>query len=213
MLIAYIILATLLLPITSSTKSERHALVDLYRSAHGEGWRRSDNWITSKNICTWYGVTCSNTTSRIIQFSLYDNLLEGTIPDSLSALTELKYFALSTNKLRGPIPPSLHFANCEYFDLRYNFLNSSFPPGLANMTKITHLVLANNAFTDNGGLDSIVKDMRHLSYFDVRSNQLLGVAPASLCTKNLTFCGLVNPKYHTNAFSTIPNCLQSKCII
>jgi hypothetical protein len=31
---------------------------------------------------------------------------------------------------------------------------------------------------------------------------------------NLSFCGLVNPKYHTNNFNTpIASCLTKKCIV
>ena len=209
-------------PLNPSSE-ERQALIDLYHEAGGKSWRRSDNWLSSQSICTWYGVTCSNDTSssssgnqRVVQFSLYDNLLEGTIPSTLGALTEVNYFALSTNKLSGNIPISLGstFTKCEYFDLRYNLLNGSFPPGMSNMTKLTHLIMANNEFTDDGGLANIVQKMHRLNYIDVRSNQLSGSAPESLCSLNdVSYCGLVDPKYHTNHFDSIPSCLQSICVV
>lgn len=208
------------LPPSKERSEERQALVDLYHQAGGKSWRRSDNWLSSQSICTWYGVTCSNNTAtgqqHVVQFSLYDNLLEGTIPSSLGALSEVNYFALSTNKLSGNIPLTLGstFTKCKYFDVRYNFLNGSFPPGMSNMTKLTHLVFANNEFTDDGGLVKMVQKMNHLTYIDVRSNKLFGSAPESLCSlKNVTYCGLVDPKYHTNHFNKIPSCLQSMCII
>jgi Leucine-rich repeat (LRR) protein len=210
----------LLLQLTSSqTTTERNALLDLYGQASGLNWRRTDNWNTTKSICTWYGVTCSNTTAprRILQFSLYDNLLEGTIPSTLSALDAVEYFALSTNKLHGSIPTSLGltFTKCQYFDLRYNFLNGTFPMGFSKMTKLTHFVVSNNEFTDSINLSKIIENMKQLTYVDVRSNQLKGTAPTSLCNlANLSFCGLVNPKYHTNNFNTpIASCLTKKCIV
>jgi hypothetical protein len=202
----------------SQTEQERQALIDLYNHAGGKAWRRQDNWLTSKSICTWFGVTCSNTTNRrILQFSLYDNLLEGTIPASLSALDSVEYFALSTNKLHGAIPQELGktFRHCKYFDLRYNFLNGSFPIGFSNMKNLTHLILSNNNFHDHDTLATIVTEMNLLQYFDVRSNYLTGQQPMSLCNfKNLTFCGLVDPKFHTNTFNTpIAKCLQEICVV
>lgn len=125
------------------------------------------------------------------------------------------------------------FTEARYFDLRYNFLNGSLPEvsnlhpstckrlpsaavckGFGNMTKLNHLVLANNLFTDSGGLARIVANMPDLAYIDVRSNQMTGPAPAALCQcTNLTYCGLVDPKYHTNSFADVPACLRKACII
>lgn len=203
--------------------AERQALVDLYNAAGGPAWRRSDNWLSEKSVCAWYGVVCFNTTDadkegRIRQFSLYDNLLEGTIPSSLGALSLVDYFALSTNKLTGPIPNGLGatFTHTTYFDLRYNFLNGTLPLSLAKMTRVNHLVLADNKFTDSHNLATILSAMPLLSYLDVRSNRLADSlkAAAPLCAlSNLTFCGLASAKYHTNVFSDVPDCLKSKCVL
>ena len=218
-----LLLPLLLLLFPSSTLAqtalERQALVDLYHQAGGKHWRNSNNWMSSTTICDWYGVTCSNSTTaakprRIIQFSLYDNLLQGTVPASLSALTEVNYFALSTNKLEGTIPMNLGstFVHCQYFDLRYNFLNGTLPIGFKNMKNLTHLILANNDFTDHGNLPKIVQGMTKLQYIDVRSNYLTGPAPSSLCQlNNVTFCGLVDVKYHTNNFAKPDVCLKKIC--
>eukprot|EP00656_Telonema_subtile_P046604 TRINITY_DN530_c0_g1_i1.p1 TRINITY_DN530_c0_g1~~TRINITY_DN530_c0_g1_i1.p1 ORF type:complete len:146 (-),score=46.83 TRINITY_DN530_c0_g1_i1:90-527(-) len=99
------VVAVCLLTPRAEATEELTALVDLYHSAGGTGWRRSDSWLSDTDYCSWYGVVCHNTTegtgAKIKQFSLYDNLLVGTVPASLGALTRVEYFALSTNKLSG----------------------------------------------------------------------------------------------------------------
>ena len=131
----------------------------------------------------------------------------------------VEYFALSTNKLTGVIPSGLGstFTRAKYFDLRYNFLNGSLPLSLAKMTRLNHLVLADNKFTDvSNNLATILIAMPLLNYLDVRSNRfhdsLKAVAPLCELT-NLSFCGLANAKYRTNTFLDVPVCLKSKCLL
>ena len=190
---------------------EKQGLVDLYHAANGENWRRNDNWLKGDPCENWYGVTC-NKDGRVTQFSLYDNLLVGTVPASITSLTEVEYFALSTNKLTGPLPEKLGstFTKCRYFDLRYNFFNGTLPvDSLSAMVHLDHLVLSNNLFTGQG-INRIITTMRNLTYFDVRSNRFSDKAPAAVCDlENLTYCGLAD-KYHTNDFTDVTPCIEKR---
>eukprot|EP00658_Telonema_sp_P-2_P058929 TRINITY_DN4753_c0_g1_i1.p1 TRINITY_DN4753_c0_g1~~TRINITY_DN4753_c0_g1_i1.p1 ORF type:complete len:239 (+),score=40.66 TRINITY_DN4753_c0_g1_i1:214-930(+) len=188
---------------------ERAALEELYNSAGGHGWRRSDGWMTAMDLCDWFGVQCDNSTAsepaHIRSFSLYDNLLEGTIPEALSALSHVEYFALSTNKLSGTLPATLtaNFSYVKYFDLRYNLISGSIPTSVGFMTSLNHLVLSNNAFQ---GANLPIDRMSKLAYLDISANQLTASVPGVVCHwKNLTYCAL-NGKYHTNRFTNIPTC-------
>ena len=106
----------------SASDDERAALMDLFASAGGKAWRNSLGWGSGEAHCKWFGVACHNAsdtaTGRISTLTLYDNLLEGTIPASLNALDEVTYFALSTNKLSGALP-AFDFPRNQYFDMRY----------------------------------------------------------------------------------------------
>jgi hypothetical protein len=82
--------------------SDSLALVDFYNSTNGNNWDNSTNWLSTKPINTWYGVTTSG--NRIISISLNNNNLNGIIPQSISNLTELYKLQLSHNQLFGIIP-------------------------------------------------------------------------------------------------------------
>lgn len=100
----------------------RKSLVDLYKATNGDSWTHNTNWNTNTDICTWYGVTClehmHNVTTDI---SLKSNNLVGTIPESISALKDLKSLDLSSNKLTGPIPATIS----GLFVLRFLYLNDN----------------------------------------------------------------------------------------
>ena len=95
---------------------EMSALQDLYVSTNGNewNWRNASygipwNFTTNSNPCTenWQGVTCrlypSSSTQHVIELSLSDYNLNGTIPTSLINLTELEQFLVSHNYLYGKL--------------------------------------------------------------------------------------------------------------
>ena len=174
--------------------AEKAALRSLYAASSGAAWRNRVNWTVNEDHCTWFGVECSSATGRVVSFSLYDNLLIGTIPSGLSALAAVQYFALSTNKLSGTVPADLGatFGDVRYFDLNYNLLSGSIPSGVRNMSRVNHLVLSNNHF--HGSIASLAP-LRALEYLDTAANRLTGAIPATLCDNaELRFCSLGSPK-------------------
>src|SRR3990172_3385325 len=88
--------------------SERSALVALYQSAGGDGWTDRSGWLDSPGTeCGWYGVTCDETESTVIDLSLWSNNLVGTIPESINALPNLQGLSLAGNVLTGPLPSTI----------------------------------------------------------------------------------------------------------
>ena len=64
------------------------ALVALYQSTDGDNWLYNSNWLT-ESVNKWYGVTVND--NRVIRLHLYGNLLEGVIPNEISALSRLDH--------------------------------------------------------------------------------------------------------------------------
>ncbi|CAM9595448.1 unnamed protein product [Ectocarpus sp. 4 AP-2014] len=80
--------------------TDRVALVALFRSTGGAGWRRTDNWETDAAITTWHGVEV-NDQGRVVKLYLGENNLQGPIPVELGRLAVLEYLDLEGNELTG----------------------------------------------------------------------------------------------------------------
>src|SRR6266542_5721799 len=92
------------------------ALVDQYNSTHGVIWYDHTNWLTSKPVSTWYGITVTNTRVTVIYMG-YNNL-NGSISSSFGNLVNLNYLWLSNNHLTGSIPSSIgKLANLKELDI------------------------------------------------------------------------------------------------
>lgn len=56
--------------------SDREALLALYHSTNGAGWKNSTNWNTHADISLWHGVKVNNQGS-VVELSLTYNNLQG----------------------------------------------------------------------------------------------------------------------------------------
>ena len=106
-------------------QSECFALVDFYESTRGTGWVSSTGWTTDPDVNNWHGINTVTLTgqqyvSEILlhrfdttsttdpSSSVRDNNLVGTIPGSLSGLTNLSIINLSySDMLTGSLPSEL----------------------------------------------------------------------------------------------------------
>jgi hypothetical protein len=72
-------------------------LVDFYTDTQISGWSNDTGWFTTPDVDAWFGVTTSGT--NVTELVLNANLLNGTIPASFNALTELTYVNLRDNNI------------------------------------------------------------------------------------------------------------------
>lgn len=113
---------------------ERAALVALYESTDGPHWTKNAGWLWPAGTeCDWYGVVCGTGRSGpvVVALNLYQNNLNGTVPDAIGVLTQLLYLELSSNKLRGRLPESLgKLTQLDSLDLRGNSFQGLLPEPL-----------------------------------------------------------------------------------
>ena len=182
---------------------DRAVLVTLYNTTNGRNWSRKDNWLSTKPIGEWYGVT-TDATGRVTHLSLSDNnltnqiprelgnlnnlqgldlsvnaRLSGVIPESLGLLHELSYIYLNNCQFVGSIPASLgRLSNLETLRLQTNRLGGSIPASLGRLSNLEYLVLSQNRLT--GSIPASLGRLANLENLVLHENRLTGSIPPEL---------------------------------
>jgi Leucine-rich repeat (LRR) protein len=155
---------------------ECDALMDLFHSTNSTGWTTKTNWGSGTDVEAWYGITLTGTTQKYVdKICLADetevdacrnhwevingNGLSGTIPSTLSLLSESSFINFNKNNLTGSLP-------------------ASFGP------KIKQILLANNQLT--GSIPTTWGSMTQLTWIAIEFNNLNGAIPSQLTTTSLT---------------------------
>ncbi|MDE2890834.1 MAG: leucine-rich repeat domain-containing protein [Gemmatimonadota bacterium] len=156
---------------------DREALVALYNATDGPNWENNTNWLTEKDLSTWYGVDVQN--GRVTTLFMHSNKLAGPIPPEVGNLSELKKLELVENRLTGRIPTELgRLTNLRNLDLSANQLTGSIPPELTQLNNLAWLQLGTNQLT--GRIPSELGQLTNLEVLNLWENQLTGGIPPEL---------------------------------
>ena len=160
---------------------ERDALIALYNSTDGINWNPSSvtNWNTSSPVSDWAGVTVENISGQdhIVKMELANSNLNGTLPNEIGNLTNLKELTIVYNELlTGVIPSSLgNLYELETLSLFNNDLSGTIPSELGNCTNLINFSLDKNQLTGNIPLS--FESLNKLKLFYVDGNKLSGEIP------------------------------------
>ena len=156
--------------------ADRAALVALYNATDGPNWRNNTNWLSTKNLSTWYGVTVSNW--EVTGLNLSGNKLSGTIPAELASLSNLRDLWLQNNRLTGPLPAAWgNLSNLRKLGLSDNGLTGPLPPEWSKLANLHYLSLHSNALT--GTLPPAWGELANLARLFLHSNDFTGSLPAA----------------------------------
>ena len=162
---------------TGIPQTECEALVALYNSTNGDGWRNHTNWLVTTTPCSWNGVTCAM--GHVTELLLSANQLSGAIPPEIGDLTALHRLWLDSNQLSGAIPLELGDLTALWFlYLDYNQLSGAIPPEIGNLTALTRLVLYRNQLS--GAIPPEIGNLTALTHLRLDNNQLSGTIPPEL---------------------------------
>jgi len=159
------------------SESETTALQDFYTATKGNHW--NEKWDLTKEVSNYDGVTIEN--GHVTEIRMLFNNLSGTLPASLSSLSELKVLELSFNQLSGEIPASFgDLKKLELLALNGNNLSGSIPQSIANLTNLKQLHLSSNQLA--GALPTELGRLIKLEVFNVFDNDLSGALPLDLAS-------------------------------
>lgn len=167
--------------VTDVPQIECEALVALYNSTNGAGWTYSTNWLVTKTVDDWYGVTVYF--GHVIYLYLSSNQLTGSIPPDLGNLSNLYILRLDANQLIGSIPHELgDLIQLNDLELNNNQLSGSIPPELGNLSILQGLWLNDNQLTGSIPL-SFINLTRLVGFYFINTNICEPTDPAFLAWK------------------------------
>jgi len=163
--------------LTKTERKQKFALAIIYASLGGSQWNNSTNWLANEDVCTWYGVSC--TQEYVTELVLDGNNLLGTLPSELSLLERLQFLMVARNKISGPMPVSLFSIQAlGTVDVGFNSVTGVIPPSVGNAVSLNSLNVEFNAMS--GRLTTSIGKASNLSYLNLRSNQFASVIPMEL---------------------------------
>ena len=173
-------------PAGSSVPSDREALVALYNATDGPNWFINTNWLSDEPLSEWHGVQIGQG-GRVVNLLLYENNLDGELPQELGNLSTLYTLALSGNRLTGEIPSSIgNLTSLTSLGLSDNQLTGAIPSSIGNLTGLTYMNLSDNELT--GAIPSSIGNLSNLVDLYLPNNQLSGEVPSELAgLPNLEF--------------------------
>ncbi|KAG8078657.1 hypothetical protein GUJ93_ZPchr0007g6343 [Zizania palustris] len=186
--------------ISTSLPPETVALLDI--KSHLEDPKNYlRNWNESHSPCQFYGVTCDQNSDDVIEISLSNFSLSGTISSSFSLLRQLRTLELGANSISGTLPAAL--ANCtnlqvlnlstnsltgqlpdlstllklQVLDLSTNGFYGAFPVWVGKLSVLTALGLGENNF-DEGDVPESIGSLKNLTWLFLGQCNLRGELPA-----------------------------------
>ena len=192
-------------PATLSAKALLSWKGSLLDSQHLESWKfplnPTNDTSDAMTPCEWRGIECDESESVVsiklagcglvgtltdLNFSsfpalttldLSSNMLNGSIPSSISSLRRIQFLSLSDNLLTGQIPSEItSLSSLRSLTLSWNKLNGSIPASIGSkMSNLTCLSLSRNMLSGSvppelGFLNLQVLDLHHNSLTGELSN-------------------------------------------
>ena len=164
-------------------RSDRGALIALYRSTGGKKWNERTNWLTDAPLGDWYGVSVDRS-GRVTRLNLKSNNLTGVLPPQIGLLGSLTRLDLSDNVIGGEIPPEIgQLRNLTRLLFRGTRFTGPLPPEIGQLTNMNTLGLNNNRFT--GPIPPEISGLTRLTWADLSYNDLSGELPPGLALPQL----------------------------
>ncbi len=147
--------------------------------------------------------------SNLMFLDLSNNNLEGVIPEEIVSMETLLGFNLSHNSLTGGIPEELgSLTNLMSMDLSHNQLSGIVPSSIGNMTGLVEISLDYNQLS--GELPLEIGQLMFLSEFHANDNQFTGIIPVNMCESGISFNNPLNFNIDGNSFCPpYPDCLEA----
>jgi Leucine-rich repeat (LRR) protein/uncharacterized membrane protein len=123
----------------------------------------------------------NNSWTKLNNYFAFDNYFTGTIPERFSSLTNLEYFSVGGNYMKGTI--YRYFLNGQLpllilFNVSSNLLTGSLPSEIKSSSKVDQVLVSSNFIT--GSVPASFSNLTFLIDLWLNNNDLSGTIPFSL---------------------------------
>ena len=123
-----------------SVALDRTALEAIYQAADGDNWNDNTNWLSTKPIGEWEGVT-TDADGRVTELRLWWNRLKGTLAPEIGDLSHLRVLQLGGNpELSGVLWPEVgNLTRLEALFLYHTGLKGPLPASVGRLLGLRRL--------------------------------------------------------------------------
>nr|XP_011466482.1 PREDICTED: probable LRR receptor-like serine/threonine-protein kinase At3g47570 [Fragaria vesca subsp. vesca] len=157
-------------------ESDRLTLLDFKKRITEDPLHIMSSWNESMDFCSWIGVTCNNSTGRVVTLNLQAQKLAGWIPPSIGNLTYLTGINLKKNNFHGEIPQEMgRLLHLQLLYLSSNSFSGKLPTNISHCTQLRELHVVSNELT--GSIPDQLSSLLNLTHLWLQGNDLTGKIP------------------------------------
>ncbi|KAL6644025.1 hypothetical protein ACP70R_018791 [Stipagrostis hirtigluma subsp. patula] len=136
----------------------------------------SNNPYTSVSLNPYH---VGNLSTKLFAFEAVNSQIIGSLPDTISNLSALRFLSLQNNQLSSAIPESLTMLeNLEELALSMNSMSGPIPSKTGKLSRLVILLLNHNKIS--GSVPDELSNLSRLEYLDLSYNKLSSTIPTSL---------------------------------
>ena len=170
-----LLLSLSLLILSSATADDGSAIIKLASSITPlpSGWSTK----SSTGFCSWRGIKCDSSNTRVTSISLSKLSISGTLPPEISTLSELQSLTFQDNQLSGAIPSLANLTNLQIILLDSNNFTSISPGFLQGLTSLQTLSVGDNVNLSPWMLPTDLEQCTSLTTLTAKDCNLFGSIP------------------------------------
>ncbi|KAG5244952.1 receptor protein kinase [Salix suchowensis] len=185
-----LLLSLSLLLLSSATADDGSAILKLANSITP----LPSDWSTKSptGFCSWRGIKCDSSNTRVTSISLSKLSLSGTLPPEISTLSELQSLTFQDNQLSGAIPSLANLTNLQTILLNTNNFTSISPGFLQGLTSLQTLSVGGNVnlspwqlTADLAQCANVFESLPSLQNLRLSYNNFTGALPPSFANSGI----------------------------